>query len=72
MNGFLVRADGALVAIDHILYVQKEPLPGGEHNVKVYLTGEISVQWNQEPVMEKTADFMLAEIRRMLQEAIKF
>lgn len=72
MNGFLVNADGTLVAIDHILYIQKEPLINDEWNVKIYLKGEVSIQWNQGPLKEQAANTMLAAIRHMLQEAIKY
>lgn len=61
---------GALIAIDHILYIQKEPLTDGKWNVVVYLTGEVSVQWNQEPIGPWAADQVLAHLRTQLQEAI--
>ena len=71
VNGFLVRADGALIAIDHILYIQKEPIPDGTWHVKVYLTGEISVQWNKDPLYEREADDRLKLLQKSLREAMK-
>lgn len=72
MNGFLVRSDGALIAIDHILYIQKEPLTDGEWNVIIYLTGNVSVQWNEGPLRERDTDNRLKLLRELLQEAVEY
>lgn len=72
MNGFLIRTDGALINIDRLLYIQKEPLTDGEWNVQIYLVGNISVTWNKDPVTEETANRLLVELRGLIQDAIQF
>jgi hypothetical protein len=74
MYGFIVRADGAMISIDHILWIAKEPLPvtnPTEWVIKIYFRDGVSVDWSQSPLMEKEADERLHMVRELLQEAIQ-
>lgn len=75
MNGFLVRADGAMISLDHIILINREvadprTIPA-TYNINIYLIEGHRIQWNTEPRQEKEIAVLLKDLRTNIQKAIE-
>jgi len=72
VNGFLVRYDGSMISIDHIVWIELSPIATvepTEYDIWIR-TADYDVKWNKEPRQEPEAKALIRELRELLQEAI--
>jgi hypothetical protein len=73
VNGFLVRHDGSMISIDHIVWIELSPiatLSPTQYDIWIR-TADYDIKWNKDPRQEPEAKALIGELRQLLRKAIE-
>jgi hypothetical protein len=74
VNGFLVRDDGSMISLDHIVWIELAPIvtmSPTQYDIWIHLIDGVDVKWNKEPRGEISSKAEFRKLREMIQEAIE-
>jgi hypothetical protein len=75
VNGFLVRHDGSMISIDHIVSIEMMsvgPPTGSLYNVVIFLMNNRQLLWNKMPREEPEIRALLIELQQLVRKAIEY
>lgn len=73
MTGFLVRYDGSMISIDHIVWIELSPIATvspTQYDIWIR-TADYDIKWNEDPLGGTSAEIQMRKLKGMLREAIE-